>query len=124
MAPKNRVSVATARFIPVLLVLIVGYASWVVVGPLSINYLINPPRDDIPRRIPAGLAIPIVYFILLIPVSAAWLRLLITVLRDPGYIPQGADDMQRPGVDGPQPGVEAFWTKDVFVCDPNGLPVW
>ncbi|EME84688.1 uncharacterized protein MYCFIDRAFT_152906 [Pseudocercospora fijiensis CIRAD86] len=125
---RNRVSVATARFIPVFLVAIVVYASYTVVGPLSIDYLINDPNDaDIDRkqRLTAGLAIPIVYFVLLIPVAIAWLRLLVTVLRDPGYVPLGAEEkIERPSILQPQPGLEAFWMRDVFVCDPNGLPIW
>ncbi|KXS99476.1 hypothetical protein AC578_3762 [Pseudocercospora eumusae] len=125
---RNRVSVATARFIPVFLVAIVVYASYTVVGPLSIEYLINEPDNagiEWKQRLTAGLTIPIVYVMLLIPVAISWLRLLVTVLRDPGYVPLGADDkIERPSILQPQPGLEAFWMRDVFVCDPNGLPIW
>lgn len=126
MSPRSNASVKasiwTARFIPAFLVAIVIYASWAVVDPLSINYLINPPRDDIPRRISAGIAIPIVYFVLLIPVATTWLRLLLVVLRDPGYIPRGPEEERR--LSEPAPGIEDFWTRDVFVCDPNGMPIY
>ncbi|KAK4623606.1 Palmitoyltransferase pfa5 [Fulvia fulva] len=127
MSPRNRAPIWVSRFIPALLVLIVGYASWVVVGPLGINYLINPPKDQYgtllhPQRVEAGLAISIVYFALLIPVAVTWLRLLLIVTRDPGYIPQGPEQERHSSE--PQPGIEDFWRRDVFVCDPNGLPIW
>lgn len=125
---RNRASIYTARFIPVFLVAIVVYASYTVIGPLSIDYLFNEPDDagsDWKQRVTAGLAIPIAYFILLIPVAICWLRLLLTVLRDPGYIPLGAaEQADPPSTLQPQPGLEAFWMRDVFVCDPNGLPIW
>ncbi|KAI5361839.1 Putative palmitoyltransferase, DHHC domain-containing protein [Septoria linicola] len=123
MAPTNRVSVGTARVIPVLLVLIVGYASYVIIGPLCINYLINPPEEK-PRRLVTAIALIAVYFVLLIPVATSWLRLLLAVLLDPGYVPRGSDDQQYPTIAQPQPGLEEFWTRDVFVCDINGLPIW
>lgn len=120
---RNAASLWTARLIPAFLVLLVAYASYVVVGPLTINYLINPPRPDVPRRVTQGIAISIVYFVLLFPVSVCWLRLLLIVLQDPGYIPQGSGD-RRANEHEPRPGIEDFWHRDVFVCDPNGLPIW
>lgn len=115
---RNKASIGTARAVPVFLVLIIAYASYVVVGPLSINYLINTPlHARVPRRIPAGIAIPIVWFFLLIPVAATYLRLLLVVCRDPGYVPQGDESLRKD----PPP---EFWMKDVFVCDPNGIPIW
>ncbi|GIZ45717.1 hypothetical protein CKM354_000887200 [Cercospora kikuchii] len=123
MAPRNRVSLWTARVIPVLLVLIVGYASYVIVGRLCINYLFNPP-DNKPRRLTSGIVMLAVYFVLLIPVATSWLRLLLAVAISPGYVPQGRDDQQRPTIVEPQPGLEAFWMRDVFVCDYTGMPIW
>lgn len=125
MAPTNRVSIAVARFIPVFLVLVVAYATYVVIGPLTIDYLLNPSQTSgRPRRSTAGIVIPTIYGVLLIPVAGAWLRLLMTVLLEPGYIPFGSDNLQRPTLTEPQDGLEAFWLRDVFVCDPNGLPIW
>lgn len=115
-APRNKAALATAKAIPVFLALVVAYASYVVVGPLSIDYLINAP-EGVPRRVAAGIAIPIVWFFLLLPVAVSWLRLLLVVFRDAGYVPYGDDATgQEPPAD--------FWMKDVFVCDPKGLPIW
>ena len=112
-APINKASLATAKVVPVFLTLCVAYASYVVVGPLSIEYLIN---DN--ERITAGIAIPIVWFFLLLPVAVTWVRLLSVTVGSPGYVPFG-EDATSP--DDP-PG--EFWMRDVFVCDAKGLPRW
>ncbi|TKA67863.1 hypothetical protein B0A55_08414, partial [Friedmanniomyces simplex] len=115
-APRNKASLATARVVPVVLALIVAYATYVVIGPLTINYLLNAPHDVRPR-IAAGIAIPIVWLFLLIPVAATYLRLLLVVFLDPGYVPQGYDELRQE----PPPD---FWARDVYVCDANGSPIW
>lgn len=114
--PRNKSAIATARIIPGLLCLIAAYCSYVVVGPLSVDYLIHTP-DGVQPRVAAGIAIPVVWFFLLLPVAAAWLRLLIVILREPGYVPLGDDD--QPGEVPPE-----IWMRDVFVCDQGGLPIW
>lgn len=88
MAARNKVSLATAKIVPVFLSLIIGYASYVITGPLAIEYLINPP-DGVPQRIASGIAIQIAYYMLLLPVGTSWLRLLYVVLRNPGYVSLG-----------------------------------
>ena len=82
MAERNNASVATAKAIPIFLALIVGYSSYAITGPLAIQYLL-------PKRVAVGLAIPVAYYFLLIPVAATWLRLLIVVWAEPGYVPRG-----------------------------------
>lgn len=122
MQQTNKVSLATARCMPVILALIVIYASYVVIGPLTINYFLNPPRDDISKRLALGIAILVVYFVLLIPIVLSYIRLLLVVLLDPGYVELGTTP--KPGVNEPQPGLEEFYNRDAFVCDENGLPIW
>jgi len=115
-SPRNKVSLGTAKAIPVFLALIVAYCSYVVVGPLSINYLIN--NTERTPRVAAGIAIPIVWFALLLPVVATWVRLLTVVFGDPGYVPQGHSKEESSEVP-PQ-----FWMRDVFACDQKGLPIY
>jgi len=43
MVERNEVSLATAKGVPVFLSLIIGYASYVITGPLAVEYLFNPP---------------------------------------------------------------------------------
>ena len=120
-ASKNKASIATAKFIPVFLALVVAYASYVITGPLAIQFLLNPP-EGVQQRLSVGLAIPIAYLALLIPLGATFLRLLIVVWWTPGYIPQG--EPRDPVEADPAPGLDEYWRKDVFVCDSRGLPIW
>ncbi|KAK5170292.1 Palmitoyltransferase pfa5 [Saxophila tyrrhenica] len=120
-AARNAVSVWTARVVPVFLALIVAYASYVITGPLAIQFLLNPP-EGLPKRTALGLALPIAYLFLLIPVAATWVRLLVVVWREPGYIPLGAP--RDPAAQEPAPGLEDFWLLDAFACDARGLPIW
>ena len=129
------------------------------------EYLLNPPEKvrgpPIPQRIGLGIALPIVYFCLLLPVAVSYFRLLYIVTFNPGLTEQRhpprdpsqkapdaqdqtvttrsctrttiADyqepiDLDREGilkgrVPAP-PGIEEYYTKDVFQCDANGLPRW
>ena len=116
-SPRNKVSLGTAKAIPVLLALVVAYCSYVVVGPLSIDYLINNKSDRKPR-VAAGIAVPIVWFALLLPVAATWVRLLTIVFGDPGYVSQGY------GKDDSLDVPDEFWMRDVFVCDQKGQPIF
>jgi len=121
--PDRRLgNVVTSRIIPVFLFLVAAYVSYVITGPLAIQYLLNPPNDRIPRRVTAGLAIPIAYLAILIPVAVSWLRLMTVVLKSPGYIPLGP---KRTGEEPePAPGIDEISRRDVFACDANGLPIW
>ena len=116
-----KVSLATAKVVPVFLGLIIAYVSYSITGPLTIQFLFNPP-DEVPERITIGIAIVIAYYVLLVPVAAAWIRLLVVVLRSPGYVPLGSE---RTGEEAePASGLESFWMRDVFACDSRGLPIW
>lgn len=118
---RNKVSLATAKVIPALLVAIIVYVSYIFTGPLVVDYLLDPP-DGVPKRMSAGLGILIAYYLLLLPVGATWLRLLVVVWRTPGYVPLGP---AREGVETePATGLENFWLRDVFACDSRGLPIW
>jgi palmitoyltransferase len=130
-----------------------------------VEYLLNPPENvkgpRIPQRIGLGIALPIVYFCLLLPVAVSYFRLLYIVTFNPGLTdqrhpprdpsqkaPDGQNqtvttrsctrttiadyqdpiELDREGilkgrVPAP-PGIEEYYTKDVFQCDANGLPRW
>ncbi|KAK8219797.1 Palmitoyltransferase pfa5 [Zalaria obscura] len=169
-----------ARFIPLLLIGIVGYATWVVIVLLCTNYLIHPPNSSVPARPGAGIAIIVIYFVLLFPAAICYFRILLTIATNPGYTPTGMPtqavkkrwepeqrndvfeascasttvaektdsrsessskaskkrgmqefgqtimqlDMEAvfSGDVPPPPGLEQFYTKEAFACDPSGLP--
>jgi palmitoyltransferase len=94
------------------------------------------------------------HFVLLAIELAAYSRLILTILLDPGLIPRGEkyadltkdgrqiagrgpdgndvegqryDDMEtghNGDVDPNSPGLERFYSKDVFICENDGLPRW
>ncbi|GAB7345868.1 hypothetical protein MBLNU457_4116t1 [Dothideomycetes sp. NU457] len=70
--------------IPLILVCVIGYATWVVIAILCANYLI---RDDHGRG--AGIAIIVIYFILLLPMAVSWFRVVIIIFTNPGYTALG-----------------------------------
>ena len=118
---RNRVSLGVARVVPIFLVLITAYVSYAITGPLAVEFLLNPPHG-VAKRITIGLTLPIIYYLLLIPVAATWLRLLLVVWREPGYVPLGLPRQESDTA--PAPGLEGFYGRDVFVCDYRGLPIW
>ncbi|RJE18260.1 palmitoyltransferase pfa5 [Aspergillus sclerotialis] len=168
-SPTKRVNVAVSRIIPPILLGVVIYASYVVTKPLCIDYLFYPKQYyNRSPQVGAGVAILVIYYILLIFLIATYLRLLYNVVWDPGYLPRGAQCLQaqeeghakghrrrrhrrkggRKGTketekaDGSEldlergleydiggmafpldnAGLESFYTKDVFVCQPDGRP--
>ncbi|KAI9811578.1 MAG: palmitoyltransferase pfa5, partial [Thelocarpon impressellum] len=92
MAPFDPVAgnIWVSRLIPVVLLGAVSYASWVVVDLLCVDYLLRPSTDAAPGPRPgAAVAILVVYFILLLIMVATYLRLLQTILTNPGLVPRG-----------------------------------
>ena len=103
---QKAANVWTARIIPLILTGILGYSSWVVVGPLcgreiaaavmltvltlsTVDYLLKPSTSASSIRPGAAIAILVVYFLLLLLLAVSYSRLLYTVLVHPGYTPRG-----------------------------------
>jgi palmitoyltransferase len=60
-----------------------------------VDYLLRPPHDFVPKRKAAGIAIIVLQFTCLFPVLASWLRFIITVFANPGYVPLGEKANRR-----------------------------
>jgi palmitoyltransferase len=117
-----------------------------------VNYLLksvqDPEYDDIPKRPGAAIAILVIFYVLLFLWALAYFRILLTIVSNPGYtrkrlgprstwsrekdgrstseLPRTAIDRQGilEGRVSPPPGIEKFTNKEVFVCDPSGLPIF
>ncbi|KAI0169795.1 zf-DHHC-domain-containing protein [Hypoxylon sp. FL1284] len=137
------------RAVPVFLVAAVTYATYVIVGRVCSSFLINERRE-----VGAAIVILVLYFVLLLLMVATYLRTILTVLLDPGVVPLGPQAEARnkiraknegdpaspgyqqttvlpsrayysgPDLDPDSPGLERFYTKDVFVCESDGRPKW
>lgn len=95
IAVQHAVNKWAARIVPAILIGAVGYSVWAIIVILCINYLIHPPAG-VPRQLGAGVAIIVVYFVLMVLMALAYLRILWTIVRDPGFVPRNGE-MGRDG---------------------------
>ncbi|EXJ62291.1 hypothetical protein A1O7_02724 [Cladophialophora yegresii CBS 114405] len=87
---NKRGNVVTARIVPLLLLGIIGYSSWVVTDRVCLNYLINPPASSSSHRnTGAAVAVLVIFYLLLLITLACFGRLIGTVLTRPGLVPRG-----------------------------------
>jgi palmitoyltransferase len=113
---------------------------------LQVKYLLDKHNDN-----GAAIAVLVVYFVLFLFMAASYFRLTHLTFFHPPFVPLGSaairarearrqarnerntedviggsqyndsDDGQN---DPNSPGLELFYSKDVFVCDQNGKPRW
>ncbi|RYP12384.1 hypothetical protein DL765_007372 [Monosporascus sp. GIB2] len=133
------------RIIPLVLAAAVGYGTYVIVVHVCVRYLLSRPHRDEA----AAIVILVLHFIFLLLMIATYLRTYLTIAFDCGVVPLGplAVERQRkhrrkrknshppgdleghayhagPDLDPDSPGLEQFYTKDVFVCESDGRPKW
>ena len=83
-------NVWTARIIPILLVAILGYASYVVTYIECVNYLLRSSTRPLRQTRPgAAIAILTIYYVLLCFLLVSYARLVWTILLHPGVVPRG-----------------------------------
>ncbi|SPO03767.1 related to Palmitoyltransferase PFA5 [Cephalotrichum gorgonifer] len=148
------------RIIPGVLLLIVAYTTYVVVGRICVDFLLRERHET-------GLTVAflVLYFVFLILGVSSYARTLWVVKTDPGFVPlhptsRGARVLQnnksrrggtsRGGAFGRRyddnrgdeeaatanvgytmadqnpdsPGLETFYSRDIFVCEGDGRPKW
>lgn len=97
----------TARIVPLVLVGIVAYSTWVIIvlvcgqyatpasscedeiDSILVNYLLNPAPTVRKPRHGVGIAILTIYACLLLLLALTYFRLIFTVATNPGYTPRG-----------------------------------
>ncbi|KAK7432831.1 Palmitoyltransferase pfa5 [Neonectria magnoliae] len=130
----------TVRIIPFFIAAAFGFATFVVVPHLCVNYLYRQEH-----KTGTAIALIVLYLVFLVLTLAAYLRTFITVSFSPGLVPlsperqalekerkrnrhRGRDIETEPWVppdpNPDSPGLEAFYSKDVFVCELDGRPKW
>ncbi|KAI1001468.1 hypothetical protein K3495_g6730 [Podosphaera aphanis] len=121
----------TARLIPIFLAVGVGYATYVLVALLSVNHLLTKDHAQW-----SAISILVSYFILFILMITSFFRLTFITYFEPPYVPLGLghhNDMQdNTGIGAycndkdvmDSPGLELFYTKDMFIADSTGKPRW
>ena len=89
--PNRRANVYTARFIPLFLLAIIGYCSYVATKVVAIDYLLSPPPSlPVARRTGSAIAVLLVYYLLLFALLVTYGRLVQTVVTNPGLVPRGS----------------------------------
>ncbi|KAI3327196.1 palmitoyltransferase PFA5 [Xylariaceae sp. AK1471] len=133
------------RIVPILLATAVGYATYVVVARVCVSYLIRSINEN-----GTAIAILVLYFVFLLLMICTYARTLYNANFNPGVVPLGpravdrqrakdgtqtrhsyrADDIEgrayEAGLDNDpdSPGLEDFYSRDVFVCQTDGRPRW
>ncbi|TAQ83197.1 hypothetical protein B7494_g8480 [Chlorociboria aeruginascens] len=125
---RNRQAVNhwTARIIPLVLAGVVGYATYVLVALLCVDYLLVKHH-----RRSAAIPILVIYFILFFFIGPSARRNIKHTGKDKHTSKHGMTGREykpakstQPNNDPDSPGLELFYTKDVFVCEPDGRPRW
>ncbi|KAF7899822.1 hypothetical protein EAF00_004158 [Botryotinia globosa] len=139
---KRVANIWTARFMPFALAGVVGYVTYVIVAILCVNYLLVEQKSK-------GAAVPIliIYFLLFVLMASSFFRVVYMTTFDPPYAPLGAGaaaiqrrskrtiddigggeytsgDFDGSKTDPDSPGLELFYTKDVFGVEKDGKPKW
>ncbi|KAI1811948.1 DNA/RNA polymerase [Poronia punctata] len=133
------------RIVPVLLSAAVGFATYVVVVRVCVDYLLRFLRYD-----GAAIAILVIHFVFLLLMIATYARTIYHAIFNPGVVPLGPRAIKRrnaqkrkkkgqpietpdlesgaynahPDDDPDSPGLEDFYSRDVFVCETDGRPRW
>ncbi|KAI0203293.1 DHHC palmitoyltransferase-domain-containing protein [Astrocystis sublimbata] len=123
----------TTRIVPLFLAAAVGYATYVVVARVCVQYLLGPLNQH-----GAAVAILVLYFFFFLLMVSCYARTLYNANANPGAAPLGPRALERLnatrggkrmtqtyGANDPNsPGLEAFYSRDVFVCETDGRPKW
>ncbi|KAL2183498.1 hypothetical protein L209DRAFT_695185 [Thermothelomyces heterothallicus CBS 203.75] len=130
------------RVIPFVLAGCIGFVIYVVVKRICLDFFISYRHQT-----GTAIAFLVLHFTLLLLVLVTYLRVFLVIQLDPGVTPLGPktteqstktkrrrrreQDLEtaqryeaRPDDNPDSPGLENFYTKDVFVCETDGRPRW
>ncbi|KAJ4417191.1 Palmitoyltransferase pfa5 [Gnomoniopsis sp. IMI 355080] len=97
----------TTRLMPFFLLGVIGFACWALTGPICINFFFARHENG------AAIVFLVLHYIFLILMISSYGRTLYVVNFIPGLVPLE-----------PKLSLEAFYTRDVFTCRSDGLPIW
>ncbi|KAI0805431.1 DHHC palmitoyltransferase-domain-containing protein [Xylaria sp. FL0064] len=135
----------TTRIVPIFLAAAVGYATYVVVGRVCVDFLLRSSHEH-----GTAVALLVLYFVFFLLMVATYARTLYNANFNPGVVPRGplavsrqsaksekrrrrpyaADDIEasayeaEPDSDPDSPGLECFYSRDAFICEADGRPKW
>lgn len=123
-ALEQRIGAATSVIMPLLEFGAIGFVTWVLCYLICFQYLIDPPdelRESFgvqPRR-STGIALIIIYAILLLMLLLPWMRLLQVIWTKNDMLPQDEPTKEKEAADS-----TAMEQYDAYVCDYEGVPLF
>lgn len=117
---------ATSVVMPLIELGAVAFITWVLVYLICVQYLMNPSEDiqrdfDMSPRRATGIALLVVYALLLAILLIPWLRLTQMIWSKPDLIPLGDTTQEKLGVSTNGFGFDHY---DAYVCDFEGTPLF
>ncbi|TDZ15477.1 Palmitoyltransferase PFA5 [Colletotrichum orbiculare MAFF 240422] len=131
------------RIIPIIITATSGYATYIIVAYLGVDYLYRARGER-----GTAIAVITIYIFFYLLTIITYLRTFLKVKHDPALVPLGpqaqlpsrqssqkrkrrkeGDLESQPYFTGPDqnpdsPGLEEFYSRDVFVCESDGRPKW
>ncbi|KAK5046295.1 hypothetical protein LTR84_008438 [Exophiala bonariae] len=128
---KQRGNIITARIVPIFLLGIIGYCSYVITKHVCIDYLLRP-HLSLPTLLHpdtgAAIAILTVYYLTLLMTLICFGRMIQTIFTNPGVIPRGPqyyvekERTQREGSESHDKNKEGFEYGSTARSTPQNIP--
>lgn len=118
LALDKKLNHAMAILLPLVEAGGIAYGTYVVVYLVCVRYLIDPDLQLEPRRA-TGIALIVVYCILLLIFAITFLRLLQVIWVNPGVVPLGDTSSEKQAA-----STKHFDRLDAYTCDYQGWPLW
>lgn len=121
---EQRLGQATSVVMPLLELGVLGFITWVLCYLICIQYLASPSTElqqafDVQPRRATGIALIVVYAILLLALLITWLRLLQVIWAEADIVQPG-----KPGVEKKDVESTHMEQYDAYVCDYEGFPLF
>ncbi|KAH8725453.1 palmitoyltransferase PFA5 [Phaeosphaeriaceae sp. PMI808] len=121
---QQKLSQATSVIIPLLEFGVISFVTWVLCYLICIQYLINPSNDlqrdlSIQPRRSTGVALIVIYAILLLILVISWMRLLQVIWSKPDVVLPGGLLLEKK--DANSEHIEQY---DAYICDYEGVPLF
>ncbi|KAJ4140432.1 palmitoyltransferase pfa5 [Fusarium equiseti] len=129
-----------ARLLPPIMLALAGYATYDVVVYCCVQYFLQQKGMTA-----TAVVLIVLYIVFLILMVAAYIRCYVTIQFNTGFVPWTAEreaaeeerngrlsnggDVESlqwapPDTNPDSPGLESFYSKDIFICESDGMPKW
>lgn len=120
MAMDKRANQVMAILLPLIEAGAIGYATYVILYLVCIQYLIHPSSKlALEPRSATGIALMVVYCVLLLVFALAFLRMLQVIWMRPGVTTLGDPASEKQAA-----STKYFDRLDAYICDYQGWPLW